>query len=280
MAAPFRFVTFLSDYGLEDEFVGVCRGVIKRIAPDADIIDISHGIPPQDVRAGAVALAQAVPYMPSGVHLAVVDPGVGTKRRAVAIDTAQGSVLVGPDNGLLWLASVALDGAVRAHAIENEDLFLQTPSKTFHGRDIFAPVAARIAAGEADPADVGPEVKIDDLVRLGLQAARVDDDHIHGIVTLVDHFGNLQLNVAREELEGIGVLVGDVIQVRIGGRSFTVTWGQAFSEVPSGRLILLEDAHRWLTVAMNQGSAKQALEARRADPVILARMQVEASDAV
>src|SRR2546427_11859714 len=139
MALSFRFLTFTSDYGLEDEFVGVCHGVIKRFAPDVEILDISHAIPPQDLRAGANVLAQAVEFMPPAVHLAIVDPGVGTRRRAVVIGTQEGPVLVGPDNGLLWLAAEALGGAAQAHEISRGDLLLRPVSRTFHGRDIFAP---------------------------------------------------------------------------------------------------------------------------------------------
>lgn len=271
MGRTFRFITFLSDYGLEDEFVGVCRGVMRRFAPDAEVLDIVHGLPPQDVRAGATALAQALPYMPEAVHLAVVDPGVGTKRRSVVIETEGGSPLVGPDNGLLWLGATALGGATAAYSIENIDLLPTEPSRTFHGRDIFAPIAGRLASG-LDASEVGPPIAVEDLIQLGLQAPRVDDDHVHAIVNSIDHFGNLQLNVARQDLEGIGVLLGDQLEVRIGGRAYTVPWGQAFSEVPAGRLVLLEDAHRWISLAVNQGNARTTLEAGRADPVILARV--------
>jgi hypothetical protein len=270
---PFRFITFLSDYGLEDEFVGVCRGVIKRAAPDVEILDVSHGISPQDVASGATVLAQAVPYMPSAVHLAIVDPGVGTPRRAVVIETESGSPMVGPDNGLLWQAAAALGGPTAAYSIENRDVFLAQTSRTFHGRDIFAPVAARIALG-GDASEVGPRIAIEDLTVLERPPARVDDDHLHAAVALVDHFGNLQLNTSRHELEGIGVLLGDTIELRVGGHSYTCPYGQTFSEVTAGRLIVLEDAHRSLTIAVNQGSARAVLEAKRGDPVILARIQV------
>ena len=272
MAEAFRFITFLSDYGLEDEFVGVCRGVVKRLAPGVEILDIAHGIPPQDVSAGATVLAQAVRYMPPAVHLAIVDPGVGTPRRAVVIATASG-LLVGPDNGLLWLATEALGGATRAFAITNESLFLEAPSRTFHGRDIFAPVAARLALGMALE-EVGPPVPVEELIRIEMPAARVDDDHIHSRVVQIDHFGNLQLNFGRSELEGIGVLLGDQIEVRMGGRSFKAPYSQAFSEVKKGGLILLEDSHRHLTLAVNMGNARETLEARRGDPVIIARVQI------
>jgi S-adenosylmethionine hydrolase len=272
VAEAFRFITFLSDYGLEDEFVGVCRGVVKRLAPGVEILDIAHGIPPQDVSAGATVLAQAVRYMPPAVHLAIVDPGVGTPRRAVVIATASG-LLVGPDNGLLWLAAEALGGATRAFAITNQSLFLEAPSRTFHGRDIFAPVAARLALGMALE-EVGPPVPIEALIRIEMPAARVDDDHIHSRVVQIDHFGNLQLNFGRSELEGIGVLLGDQIEVRMGGRSFKAPYSQAFSEVKKGGLILLEDSHRHLTLAVNMGNARETLEARRGDPVIIARVQI------
>jgi hypothetical protein len=274
VAKAFRFVTFLSDYGLEDEFVGVCRGVIKQFAPDVEILDIAHGIPPQDVSAGATVLAQAVRYMPPAVHLAVVDPGVGTNRRPVVIGTAMGPPLVGPDNGLLCPAADALGGATKAFEITNHDLFLESPSRTFHGRDVFAPVAARLALG-MPPQEAGAPFGVDELVRLPFAAARVDDDHIHARVAQIDHFGNLQLNVVRQDLEGIGVLLGDELEVRAGGRSFGARYGEAFGEVSIGRLVVLEDSYRWIMVALNQGSARNFLETRRADPIILARVRRE-----
>jgi S-adenosylmethionine hydrolase len=275
MALAFRFVTFLSDYGLEDEFVGVCRGVVKRIAPDVEILDIAHGIPPQDIAAGATVLAQAVGYMPPAVHFAVVDPGVGTKRRAIVLVSGEGPLLVGPDNGLLWPAAEALGGVSAAFSIENRALFLDSPSRTFHGRDIFAPVAARLALG-MEPSEAGPAVALDDVARLHVKKAQIDDDHIHATIVQSDHFGNLQLNVHRQELEGIGVLLGDTLEVRVGGRSFRPLYGQAFSEVPAGKLIVLEDSYRWITVAANQANAQSLLEARRGDAVVLARVQREA----
>ncbi|HVL32382.1 MAG TPA: SAM-dependent chlorinase/fluorinase [Actinomycetota bacterium] len=272
MALAFRFITFLSDYGLEDEFVGVCRGVIKRFAPEVEIIDIAHGVPPQDVRAGATVLAQAVPYMPPAVHLAVVDPGVGTGRRAVVIGTAAGPPLIGPDNGLLWQAAEALGGPTQAFSIENRELFLPTPSRTFHGRDIFAPVAGRLALG-MPPEEVGPPLPVESLVRLETQPPKLDDDHIHARIIQIDHFGNLQLNVHRQDLEGIGVMLGDSVEVRIGGRSFMPVYGQAFGEAGVGKLILLEDSYRWMTIGANQGNASRLVEAHRGDAVVLARVQ-------
>lgn len=277
MALSFRFLTFTTDYGLEDEFVGVCHGVVKRFAPDVEIIDISHGIPPQDVLAGATVLAQAVSYMPPAVHLAVVDPGVGTARRGVVIGTADGPPLIGPDNGVLWLATEQLGGAVQAHEIKNTTLFLKMPSKSFHGRDVFAPVAARLALG-LPPEEVGPPISVDDLIRLEVPPSRVDDDHVHGQVVQSDHFGNLQLNVHRQDLEGAGILLGDGMELRVGGKAYPVPYCEAFAEVAQGRLAVIEDSYRHITIVVNQGNAAKHLEARRGDPVILARAQRKAGE--
>ncbi|MGH2725367.1 MAG: SAM hydrolase/SAM-dependent halogenase family protein [Actinomycetota bacterium] len=270
MALSFRFVTFTSDYGLEDEFVGVCHGVIKRFAPEVQIIDISHALPPQDVRAGALVLAQAVPYMPASVHLAIVDPGVGTMRRAVVIGTRAGPPLVGPDNGLLWLAAEALGGAIQAHEIKNNDLCLTPISRTFHGRDIFAPIAGRLALG-MPPEEVGPPLGIEELTRLDLPVPKVDDDHVHGVVVQTDHFGNLQLNVHRQELEGVGVMLGDTLELRVGGKSHFVEYRTTFSEVAQGKLGILEDSYRRIAIVVNRGSAEKRLEAHRGDHVVLSR---------
>jgi S-adenosyl-L-methionine hydrolase (adenosine-forming) len=272
MALSFRFITFTSDYGLEDEFVGVCRGVIKRFAPDVEILDISHAIPPQDLRAGANVLAQAVPFMPPAVHLAIVDPGVGTERRAVVIGTRAGPPLIGPDNGLLWLAAQTLGGATQAHEITRDDLCLQPKSRTFHGRDIFAPIAARLALG-MPPEEVGPALNVDDLQSLELPVAKVDDDHVHGQIVQTDHFGNLQLNVVRDDLESLGVMIGDAVELRVGGKAHAVQFCQTFAEVAAGRLAVIEDSYRRIAVVVNRGSAAKRLEAHRGDPVILARAQ-------
>ena len=146
MATP-RPITFLSDYGYEDEFAGVCRAVISQIAPGASLIDLTHGIARQDIRQGAVALANALPSCPPGVHLAVVDPGVGSERRAVAVAAAEGRILVGPDNGLLSRALDRLGGALDAVELSHSPFRLEPVSATFHGRDLFAPVAAHLSLG-------------------------------------------------------------------------------------------------------------------------------------
>jgi len=268
--AGYDWITFLSDYGLDDNFVGVCRGVLAGIAPSARVIDISHAVSPQDVRQGATVLAQSVPFMPTAVHLAVVDPTVGTRRGSVVIE-AGGSVLVGPDNGLLVWAAEALGGVKRVHALTNTAYQLPRVSKTFHGRDVFAPAAAHLAAG-LDPAELGAEVDPAALRQLAPSRSRVDDDHIHGEVVIVDHFGNIALNVKREELESVGVVIGDRVEVRIGGQTHRMPFGETFGSVPAGRLVLHEDSFRLLTIAVNQGRASERLKARTGDSVVVGRV--------
>jgi S-adenosylmethionine hydrolase len=268
--AGYDWITFLSDYGLDDHFVGVCQGVMAGIAPSARVIDISHAVSPQDVRQGATVLAQSVPFMPPAVHLAVVDPTVGTERGAVVIQ-AGGSVLVGPDNGLLVWAAEALGGVRRVHALTSAAHRLPAVSKTFHGRDVFAPAAAYLAAG-LDPRELGPEVDPGTLEQLAPSRSRVDDDHIHGEVVLMDHFGNIALNIKREELESVGVVIGDRVEVRVGGQAHRMPFQETFSSVPPGRLVLHEDSFHLLTVAVNQGRASERLKARTGDPVVVGRV--------
>ena len=271
--AGYEWITFLSDYGLEDNFVGVCHGVMAGIAPHAQVIDLCHGIQPQDVRQGATVLAQSMPYVPRAVHLAVVDPGVGGERGLVAIE-AGGHALVGPDNGLLLLAAEELGGVDRAHAIQSPAHRREPVPRTFHGRDVLAPAAAHIAA-DADLAELGPAVDPAGLVRLPPLLPRVDGDRIHGNVLLVDRFGNVALNVGREQLERVGVAPGDPVEVRIGGRTHRLPFAETFGSVPAGRLLLHEDSSRRLAVAVNQGRAAELLQARAGDPVVMARAPAE-----
>src|ERR687891_89181 len=168
-----RPITFLSDYGYEDEFAGVCRAVIAGIAPEARVIDLTHAVPRRDVRGGAIALVDSLPYAPAGVHLAVVDPGVGTERRPVAVRVAaEDRVLVGPDNGLLWPAIEEFGGAVETVDVSGSRFRLEPVSATFHGRDLFAPVAAAVALG-ASLAEAGEAIGPESLTGLVLPPARV-----------------------------------------------------------------------------------------------------------
>jgi len=200
-------ITFLSDYGLDDDFVGICHGVIASICPDARVIDITHGVARHDVRAGAIMLRGALPFMPAGIHLAVVDPEVGAERRAVAVGLEDGRILVGPDNGLLSLAAEAHGGVVEAADIARSPYRLEPLSATFHGRDIFAPVAARLAAGAA-LAEIGDPCDPESLVVITLPLPRRDGDAFVARAISIDRFGNVQLNVAPEDLAGAGLKLG------------------------------------------------------------------------
>jgi S-adenosyl-L-methionine hydrolase (adenosine-forming) len=268
--AGYDWITFTSDYGLEDHFVGVCHGVMARVAPRVRVIDVSHAVRAQDVRHGAVLLAQAVPFLPVAVHLAVVDPEVGTGRGMVAVEAGR-HVLVGPDNGLLIWAAEALGGTGRTHALQNPAYRLGQVSRTFHGRDVFAPAAAHLAAG-VDPAEMGPEVDPDRLVRLEPAAARVDGDRVHGSVVLVDHFGNLALDLCRADLERVGVAIGDPVDVNVGGQTYRLPFAETFGSVPAGSMVLHEDSFGSLAVAVNRGRAAERLDARPGDPVVVARV--------
>jgi S-adenosylmethionine hydrolase len=268
--AGYDWITFTSDYGLEDHFVGVCHGVMARVAPGARVLDVTHAVAAQDVRQGALLLAQAVPFLPRAVHLAVVDPGVGTGRGMVAVE-AGGQVLVGPDNGLLLWAAEALGGVDRAVALENPAYRLEPVSRTFHGRDVFAPAAAHVAAG-TDVGELGPEVDPGRLVRLGREAARVDEGKASAAVVAVDHFGNLALGLRREDLERAGMAVGDHVEVWAAGRAHRAVVGETFASVAAGELVLHEDSFRSLAVAVNRGRAADRLGARAGDPVEILRV--------
>lgn len=265
---PFAYVSFLSDYGLTDEFVGVCHGVIARIAPHVRIIDITHGIRPQNVREGAMVFAQAVPYMPKGIHLAIVDPGVGSARLPVIISTADGSVLVGPDNGLLPMTAARLGGALEARKIENDALMLAKPSRTFHGRDIFAPAAAHVANG-VPLSEFGAEVEPESLVGLKIAGPRLHDDHFHAMVLHVDRFGNLQLNVTPGELSDLGLAVGSMLEMRVEGHRSLVPYGEAFGSVPQGDLVVTEDSYGLVALCVNCGSASDRFGAALGSSVII-----------
>src|SRR5437764_145754 len=212
MPARFDTISFLSDYGLADEFVGVVKAVIRRVAPDAVVLDICHEIPPHDVRAGSLALARAAQYLPEGVVLAVVDPGVGSERRPVAVEAGDGeSVFVGPDNGLLASAVAMAGGARRAVALTNEEYHLPAPGPTFAGRDIFAPAAAYLCAGvELD--ELGEPVDPLSLLPGTLPLTREEDGRLLSEVLWVDRFGNVQLNVDPDEIKAMG----DVVTLRFG----------------------------------------------------------------
>ena len=257
-------ITFVSDYGLADDFVGVCHAVMAGIAPQTRVIDITHGIERHDVRAGALVLRNALPYCPAGVHLAVVDPGVGGPRRAVALRTADDRLLVGPDNGVLWLAAERLGGAVEAVDIGHSPWRLRPVSATFHGRDIFAPVAAHLAAGESLGAG-GEPIDPTGLETILLPQPHVDDGGLVAHAVAGDRFGNVVLDASAEELAALGLGAGQRCGIEAGGERFPAWYGSTFAEVEPGDLLLYEDAYRSLAVAVNRGSAADRLGVGRDD---------------
>lgn len=253
----FRYLSFLTDYGLEDGFVAACHGVAARIAPDAHIIDVTHLVPPGDVRRGAAILAQTVPYLPAAVHVAVVDPGVGTARRGIAV-AAGDSVFVGPDNGLLSWAVTAAGGAARAFSLTNRELWLSRVTATFHGRDIFMPVAAQLAAG-ADLDAAGAEIDVADLVMLPAPQRVVRDFMAAGEVLTVDRFGNVQLTITGADAAAIGVTPGGTVLVRFGRQQLTLPYRETFGAVATGEVVAYTDSAGLVSVAVNGGNAAQRL---------------------
>jgi S-adenosylmethionine hydrolase len=249
------FITFLSDYGLEDDFVGICHGVIARVCPEARVIDIAHGVRRHDVRAGALMLSDALAYMPNGVHLAVVDPDVGAERRAVALRLADDRLLVGPDNGLLWPAAELCGGVVEAADIARSPFRLEPLSATFHGRDIFAPVAAQLAAG-SPLAAAGEPCDPDHLVKLELPRARLEDSALVAHALRIDRFGNVSLDVGHDDLADLGLKLGRPVELGLGEQGVhAATYARTFADVQAGELLVYEDAHRCLAVAISNGDA-------------------------
>lgn len=259
-----RPIVFLTDYGLVDGFVGVCHGVIARIAPDARVIDLTHQVARQDVLQGAVALGRAARFMPGdAVYLAVVDPGVGSERRPVAVQTRSGASLVGPDNGLLSMTWAELGGAEQAVEVSAHEVLLHPVSRTFHGRDVFAPAAAHLSAGLALE-DLGPAVPVHELQVLDLPGPMVAPGSVGARVVAVDGFGNVQLNVTRAELEAAGL--GPTLT--IGSRD--VPRVATFADVPMGVCAAIVDSEGYLALVVNHGSAAHLLGLTTGDAVVLA----------
>ncbi|HKN39043.1 MAG TPA: SAM-dependent chlorinase/fluorinase [Acidimicrobiia bacterium] len=250
-------VSFLSDYGLTDEFVGVCKAVILRAAPSARIIDVTHGIPPFDVRAGALALARAVQYLPPGVVLAVVDPGVGSDRRAVAVEVETG-FLVGPDNGLLAPAVAMLGGATRAVSLTNPEYQLEAPGATFAGRDVFAPAAGYLAAGtplEALGELVDPMALVPGMVPL----PRDEGGRAAGEVLWVDRYGNAQLNIDPGDLAALGVEPGGALEIQCGKDRRTGRWVGSYAEAGPFELAVVVDSYGLVSITRDRRAAAEEL---------------------
>jgi S-adenosyl-L-methionine hydrolase (adenosine-forming) len=251
--AHFRYLSFLTDYGLEDAFVAACHGVAARIAPHAHIIDVTHLVPPGDVRRGAAVLAQTVPYLPPAVHVAVVDPGVGTARRGVAVAAGE-SVFVGPDNGLLSWAVTESGGAARAFSLTNRTLWLERVTATFHGRDIFMPVAAHLA-GDAELASAGEEIDASELVTLPAPERVVRDSVAEGEVLTVDRFGNIQLTITTSDAAQIGLTSGVAALIRSGPHQLRIPYRDMFGAVAPGELVAYADSAGLVSIAVNGGNA-------------------------
>jgi S-adenosyl-L-methionine hydrolase (adenosine-forming) len=275
-----RPVCFLSDFGLGDDFVGLCKGVILRAAPGVTIVDLTHEVPGFGIEAGAEILAHATRYMPEdAVYLAVVDPGVGTERRAVALSTEGGGCLVGPDNGLLLPAADFLGGVAEAVLLTNPDFHVHPVSATFHGRDVFSPAAAHLAAG-GDLRELGDGVDPAYLIRVELPGTqRLDGGAVAVTVVGVDRYGNARLSAAQD---GAGFGFGALLEIDTGDApdsGMLVRYVETFGSSKAGDLVLVPDSHRRLSLCVNRGSAARALSLRAGDPVLLTPIEYGPRDA-
>ncbi|MBV8693719.1 MAG: SAM-dependent chlorinase/fluorinase [Actinobacteria bacterium] len=258
-------VSFLSDYGTADEFVGVVKSVIRGIAPHVTVIDVTHHIPPHDVRAGGLALVRAVQYLAPGVVLAVVDPGVGTDRRAVAVEVGDGAgVFVGPDNGLLASAVAMTGGAGRAVSLTNEEFQFPAPGPTFAGRDVFAPAAAHLANG-VDLLELGEQIDAVTMLPGLLPITRDEPDGLVAEVLWVDHFGNVQLNVDPDEIAELG----ERVSLRWGEQRRTARRATTYGDLKPGEIGLVVDSYGLLSIALNVRPASEDLGLRAGDAVTL-----------
>jgi S-adenosylmethionine hydrolase len=260
-------IVFVSDLGLRDELVGVCASVIARISPSSRVINLSHGIPPHDIMGGALLLAQCLPFSPDdAVGLGVVDPGVGSKRRPIAVETASGRFLVGPDNGLLSLSWLALGGARRAVEVSSADVILSPVSPVFHARDVFAPAAAHLADGM--PLErLGPQVDTGELVTLRIADPEVGHRRIGAEVLDVDRFGNVSLNVRPEHLEAAGFTRSERLEFATTSAGARARRIETYGDVGVGEVGALIDAWGWLSVIRYEASAADQLGVRTGDPV-------------
>ena len=264
--AGYDTISLLTDYGAVDEFAGVLRSVIRQLAPHVETIDITHQVPRHDVRAGSLTLARAAQYLAPGVVVAVVDPGVGTARRAIAVEVGGGaSVLVGPDNGLLAPAVSMVGGATRAVELTDPDYQLPAPGPTFAGRDVFAPAAAHLCNG-VDLLELGPELDVHGLMPGMIPVTREEDGALVAEVLWTDGFGNLQLNVDPAQLE----VHGDRVELRFGGRVRTGVRHETYGEIPTGEIGVVVDSYGLVSIAVDRGSAAEELGIATGDEVILA----------
>ncbi len=271
MTRRYDTISVLTDYGTDDEFAGVLRAVVRDLAPQVAMIDLTHGIAPFDVRGGSLALARAIAYVPVGVVLAIVDPGVATERRAIAVEVAGGDgVLIGPDNGLLAPAVALAGGAERAVELTNPEYQLAAPGATFAGRDVFAPAAAHVCNG-VELTELGPLLDVDLLMPGVVPLVQADEQRVLAQVLWVDRFGNAQLNVAPDDLADT---FGERIEVHIehpttGAVTRSARRVRAFAELGGGEVGLVLDSTGLLALALDQRSAADELELAPGDQVTL-----------
>ena len=251
-------ISFLSDFGLADEFVGVVHGVLAKLAPDSRVIDVGHGLGRGDVRAAALALTRAIQYLPEGVALVVVDPGVGSERKALAVETGWG-YFVGPDNGVLSPAVAMMGGATVMVSIDNPEARIPSPGETFHGRDVFAPAAALLASGEAAIRELGPELGPGEVQPLLLPLPETEGNMVLGEAWWVDRYGNAQTNIGPDDLKAIGLSPGSILTVRLGATLHSIPWVGAYSEVGPGQPLIHVDSAGLIAIAVRDGSAVERL---------------------
>lgn len=251
-------VSFLSDFGLQDEFVGVVHGVIAKLSPQSRVIDVGHGFPRGNVKAAALALTRSIQYMPEGVCLAVVDPGVGTERKAIAAETSWG-YFVGPDNGLLSPAVAMVGGATDVVSIENPEAMIPSPGETFHGRDVFGPAAALLASGDAALGDLGPPVPSDTVTPMMLPLSETKNSIVTGEAWWVDQFGNVETNIAPDELTAVGVVAGQTVTVKVGATLHAVPWVTSYGDVGEGEPLIHVDSVGLIALAVHGGRADELL---------------------
>lgn len=278
MAEPLRYdtITFLSDYGRRDEFVGVVHSIIRATVPDVAVVDLTHDIKAHDVRAGGLALARAAQYLCPGVVLAVVDPGVGTQRRRIAIEVGDGqSVLVGPDNGLLAPAVAMSGGATRAVELTDTDHHLPSPGPTFDGRDVFAPVAAALCAG-TDIGEFGDDIDPNSLTPGILPVAREEDGDLVAEVMWADTFGNCQLNIDPDDIDDWG----DAIRLRLGDEWRTARRADTYAAVGGGNIGLVVDSYGLMSIALDRRSAAAELGIDAGSEIRLQRLDEDRPDSV
>jgi S-adenosylmethionine hydrolase len=262
-----KIISFASDFGLEDGSVGVVKGVINRIDEDLKVIDISHGIPPQNIKYGSLLLMRAIQYIPPGVLLAVVDPGVGSERKPIAIKTDWG-VMIGPDNGLLNLACATVGGAKQAFELENENWIIPHEGNTFHARDIFSPFAAAYASGQLELEDFGQELNLEDLKQYLIPLTDISDKEIKGEILYVDNFGNCQTNISPEELKEKNFQIGDSLSLKVENQELTSKWCNNY-ENSVGGVGIVTDSWGMISIFLSNGDASKLLNCKDGSKVTI-----------